>query len=189
MTKLLLIHALFSLFSAVRVNVVIVAFTPSPPYSSYSPIRRQQQRAKIVTLTSRASQTTVVVGGTTTAGYSSLFADRYSRDYDRHHHDQALYASSSENDTAAAADSPSSVVDDNSSNNNGGSSSRRLLAADIAGILASGIVLYSEFTLKTTGCGLPAGPFGLVGAAEGISYLTVFGIAAYSILPQRNSTK
>jgi len=42
-------------------------------------------------------------------------------------------------------------------------------------------VLYSEFTLKTTGCGLPAGPFGLVGAAEGISYLATIGIAGASL--------
>ena len=33
------------------------------------------------------------------------------------------------------------------------------------GVFASAVVLYSEFTLKTTGCGLPAGPFGAVGAA------------------------
>ena len=42
-------------------------------------------------------------------------------------------------------------------------------------------MLYSEFTLKTTGCGLPAGPFGLVGAAEGISYLAIIGIAGASL--------
>jgi len=43
------------------------------------------------------------------------------------------------------------------------------------------ITLYSEFTLKTTGCGLPAGPFGLIGGAEGISYLAIVGIAAFAI--------
>ena len=36
--------------------------------------------------------------------------------------------------------------------------------------------------MKTTGCGLPAGPFGLIGAAEGISYLVVIGFVAASIL-------
>jgi hypothetical protein len=51
----------------------------------------------------------------------------------------------------------------------------------VSGILASTIVLYSEFTLKTTGCGLPAGPFGILGAAEGISYLGVLALAGYSI--------
>ena len=52
---------------------------------------------------------------------------------------------------------------------------------DVAGILgtiASIVVLRSEFVLKTTGCGLPAGPFGIVGALEGISYL---GVVATSV--------
>ncbi len=48
----------------------------------------------------------------------------------------------------------------------------------ILGIVASLVVLYSEYTLKTTGCGLPAGPFGIVGAVEGLSYLGVVGICA-----------
>jgi hypothetical protein len=52
----------------------------------------------------------------------------------------------------------------------------------IAGTLAALITIYSEFTLKTTGCGLPAGPFGLVGAVEGISYLAIVGITAYSLV-------
>ena len=39
----------------------------------------------------------------------------------------------------------------------------------------------SEFTLKTTGCGLPAGPFGLVGAVEGVSYLAIVGIIGASL--------
>jgi len=43
------------------------------------------------------------------------------------------------------------------------------------------IVLVSEYVLKTNGCGLPAGPFGLIGAAEGISYLGVTAIAAFSL--------
>lgn len=43
------------------------------------------------------------------------------------------------------------------------------------------IVLVSEYVLKTNGCGLPAGPFGLLGAAEGISYLGVTAIAAFSL--------
>ena len=36
----------------------------------------------------------------------------------------------------------------------------------------------SEFVLKTTGCGLPAGPFGIVGAIEGVSYLGVVATCA-----------
>ena len=52
----------------------------------------------------------------------------------------------------------------------------------ILGILASMVVLRSEFVLKTTGCGLPAGPFGLVGAIEGISYLGVVATTATAIV-------
>ena len=46
---------------------------------------------------------------------------------------------------------------------------------------ASLVVLFSEFTLKTTGRGLPAGPFGLVGAVEGVSYLAIVGIIGASV--------
>ena len=51
-----------------------------------------------------------------------------------------------------------------------------------AGTFAALVTLGSEFTLKTTGCGLPAGPFGLVGLVEGLSYLGVTGVFAYSIV-------
>ena len=51
----------------------------------------------------------------------------------------------------------------------------------VLGITASLVVLYSEYTLKTTGCGLPAGPFGIVGAIEGLSYLGVVGICANAV--------
>ena len=50
-----------------------------------------------------------------------------------------------------------------------------------AGTVASLITLYSEYTLKTTGCGLPAGPAGLLGLTEGLSYLGVVGIGAFSL--------
>ena len=54
----------------------------------------------------------------------------------------------------------------------------------IIGTLASLIVfLYSEFTLKTTGCALPAGPFGILDLAQGLSYsLSVTGLVAYSLV-------
>ena len=42
-------------------------------------------------------------------------------------------------------------------------------------------MLYSESVLFQTGCGLPAGPFGLTGAIEGISYLTTLALVGYSI--------
>ena len=48
------------------------------------------------------------------------------------------------------------------------------------GSVASLVTLYSEYTLKMTGCGLPAGPVGLVGLTEGLSYLSVVGIGAFS---------
>ncbi|VEU40708.1 unnamed protein product [Pseudo-nitzschia multistriata] len=55
-------------------------------------------------------------------------------------------------------------------------------AAGILGTAASIVVLRSEFVLKTTGCGLPAGPFGIVGAIEGISYLGVVATCAASVV-------
>lgn len=54
-------------------------------------------------------------------------------------------------------------------------------AVGVAGIGASLVMTWSELTLKTTGCGLPAGPFGLLGATEGISYLTVLGLLAFQL--------
>lgn len=45
------------------------------------------------------------------------------------------------------------------------------LAAAAAGLVANPICLWSEYTLKTTGSGLPPGPGGALGAAEGVSYL------------------
>eukprot|EP00444_Apocalathium_aciculiferum_P023761 CAMPEP_0183436418 /NCGR_PEP_ID=MMETSP0370-20130417/69260_1 /TAXON_ID=268820 /ORGANISM="Peridinium aciculiferum, Strain PAER-2" /LENGTH=210 /DNA_ID=CAMNT_0025623853 /DNA_START=39 /DNA_END=671 /DNA_ORIENTATION=- len=55
----------------------------------------------------------------------------------------------------------------------------------VAGIVASVIVAWSEYTLRTTGCGLPGGPFGLLGFAEGISYLVVVGLVVYNIMTCR----
>jgi len=48
---------------------------------------------------------------------------------------------------------------------------------------------WSLYVLKTTGCGLPAGPFGLIGAAEGISYLVIIGFVASSMLSKVTSGK
>ena len=56
------------------------------------------------------------------------------------------------------------------------------IVADVVGVGASSVVLYSEWTLSQTGCGLPAGPYGIVGGIEGISYLLVVAIAAQTIL-------
>ncbi|CAK9059088.1 unnamed protein product [Durusdinium trenchii] len=54
-------------------------------------------------------------------------------------------------------------------------------ALGAAGIGASLVMAWSEWTLKTTGCGLPAGPFGLLGATEGLSYLAVVGLVVYQL--------
>ena len=49
------------------------------------------------------------------------------------------------------------------------------------GLLAQPIVWISLFCVSTTGGGLPEGPYGLVGALEGLSYLTVVGWAAAAL--------
>ena len=54
-------------------------------------------------------------------------------------------------------------------------------AVTVAGAVFNPVVLYSEWVLKTTGSGLPPGPGGLYGAAEGIGYLVVVGIVGWSI--------
>lgn len=50
----------------------------------------------------------------------------------------------------------------------------------VGGIVANVICDYSLYVLKETGCGLPPGPLGLEGAAEGISYSIVIGILFWS---------
>jgi len=45
----------------------------------------------------------------------------------------------------------------------------------------SGSLLTERINHRTTGCGLPAGPGGSVGAIEGISYLYVVGLVAFSL--------
>lgn len=76
--------------------------------------------------------------------------------------------------------------DDSSSNNIQRSGLYKLFSTNdqttvgTIGIIASFVMIYSELVLKSTGCGLPAGPFGIVGAVEGISYLIVLLLGAYS---------
>ncbi|KAG2493099.1 hypothetical protein HYH03_008762 [Edaphochlamys debaryana] len=55
------------------------------------------------------------------------------------------------------------------------------LAAIGLGLPANAIVLWSEYTLQTTGAGLPPGPGGALGAAEGVSYLVVLGLVGWSV--------
>ena len=52
----------------------------------------------------------------------------------------------------------------------------------VVGLGAQPIVWVSLFFVATTGAGLPAGPFGLLGALEGISYLIVIGLLSSSAL-------
>ncbi|GBG00019.1 hypothetical protein Rsub_12749 [Raphidocelis subcapitata] len=56
------------------------------------------------------------------------------------------------------------------------------VAAIAAGLPANAIMLWSEYTLFATGAGLPPGPGGLLGAAEGISYLVVLGLIGWSVV-------
>jgi hypothetical protein len=51
-----------------------------------------------------------------------------------------------------------------------------------AGIISNIVCDYSLYVLKTTGSGLPAGFFGLEGAAEGISYLVVAAVFGWSLV-------
>ena len=50
--------------------------------------------------------------------------------------------------------------------------------AGVAGLISQPIVWSSLYLVRTTGGGYPAGPFGLVGLLEGISYLVVVTLAA-----------
>ncbi|PIN24141.1 hypothetical protein CDL12_03134 [Handroanthus impetiginosus] len=54
-------------------------------------------------------------------------------------------------------------------------------AAITGGLVATPVIGWSLYTLKTTGCGLPPGPGGSIGALEGVSYLVVVGIVAWSL--------
>jgi hypothetical protein len=54
------------------------------------------------------------------------------------------------------------------------------------GIVAQPIVGISLISVATTGGGLPAGPLGLVGAVEGLSYLVVVFLAFQAIFTPSN---
>lgn len=54
-------------------------------------------------------------------------------------------------------------------------------AAIAGGLVSTPVIAWSLYTLKTTGCGLPPGPVGSIGALEGLSYLAVVGIAGWSL--------
>ncbi|XP_058186565.1 uncharacterized protein LOC131303624 [Rhododendron vialii] len=54
-------------------------------------------------------------------------------------------------------------------------------AAIVGGLVSTPVIGWSLYTLKTTGCGLPPGPGGSIGALEGVSYLAVAGIVGWSL--------
>lgn len=54
------------------------------------------------------------------------------------------------------------------------------VAAIAGGLVANPVVTWSLYTLKTTGCGLPPGPGGALGAIEGVSYLVIVGTIGWS---------
>ena len=56
-----------------------------------------------------------------------------------------------------------------------------LVAAAAAGLVANAVVFVSLYFVATTGGGLPAGPFGLLGALEGVSYLVVVGFVGAAL--------
>ncbi|KAK9749835.1 hypothetical protein RND81_02G154100 [Saponaria officinalis] len=55
------------------------------------------------------------------------------------------------------------------------------IAAIGGGLISTPVIGWSLYTLKTTGCGLPPGPGGSIGALEGVSYLVVVGIIGWSL--------
>jgi len=57
-------------------------------------------------------------------------------------------------------------------------------AAIAVGLVANPVVLWSEFTLKTTGAGLQGDA---LGALEGLSYLAILGIVGWSVYTKATS--
>ena len=89
-----------------------------------------------------------------------------------------------DNDGVAVADNDHQDNTDDGSISSFTSSSSSMVNVkkeDIGSIAAAMVVLRSEFVLKTTGCGLPAGPYGVVGAMEGLSYVAVVLTCATAI--------
>ena len=88
-------------------------------------------------------------------------------------------SSQQRNDALVLSASPSDNEDDTNFAYSLSESNQVIVGS--VGTVSSLIVLYSEYTLKTTGCGLPAGPGGIIGALEGISYLAIVALAGLSV--------
>lgn len=65
----------------------------------------------------------------------------------------------------------------------------KYLAVGVLGTMASGVCAWSTITLKTTGCGLPPGPGGSIGALEGISFLALVSIIGWSAYTKSKTGK
>ncbi|KAL5987061.1 hypothetical protein ACLOJK_041057 [Asimina triloba] len=61
------------------------------------------------------------------------------------------------------------------------SSSSIEIGAAVGGLVANPVIWWSLYTLKTTGCGLPPGPAGSIGALEGVSYLILIALISWSL--------
>jgi hypothetical protein len=57
------------------------------------------------------------------------------------------------------------------------------------GVVALPVVAWSEFTLVSTGCGLPPGPGGALGALEGLCYVGMGGLLTWSLVSRINTGK
>eukprot|EP00850_Spirogloea_muscicola_P019407 SM000190S04843 [mRNA] locus=s190:52524:53673:+ [translate_table: standard] len=82
---------------------------------------------------------------------------------------------------------PGAAVAQSSDPGSGAGGSPLELAAGVGGVVAVPVVAWSLFTLRATGCGLPPGPGGALGALEGVSYLVVVGLAGCSVATKLRS--
>lgn len=72
------------------------------------------------------------------------------------------------------------MAKESSDDNSSGGTGITEIAAIAGGLVSTPVIGWSLYTLKTTGCGLPPGPGGSIGALEGVSYLVAVGIVAWS---------
>ncbi|GJP51126.1 hypothetical protein CLOM_g10293 [Closterium sp. NIES-68] len=68
-------------------------------------------------------------------------------------------------------------------------SSTAEIAGAVGGLISVPVVAWSLFTLKTTGCGLPPGPGGSLGALEGVAYLAIVGLVGWSAYTKATTGK